>query len=81
MIVPIANLEPHEKSYTLKNWTALNRYCDDGDLEIDNNATERSIRGVAVGRRNCKLVPVGIIGIFRICVLTTTESSVWKNQN
>jgi transposase len=39
-------------SYALKNWTALNRYCDDGDLEIDNNATERSIRGVAVGRRN-----------------------------
>ena len=39
-------------SYTLKNWTALNRYCDDGDLEIDNNATERSIRGIAVGRRN-----------------------------
>src|SRR4029453_11272433 len=38
--------------YTLKNWTALNRYCDDGDLEIDNNATERSIRGIAVGRRN-----------------------------
>jgi transposase len=38
--------------YTLKNWTALNRYCDNGDLEIDNNATERSIRGVAVGRNN-----------------------------
>ena len=38
--------------YTLKNWTALNRYCDDGDLEIDNNATERAIRGVAVGRNN-----------------------------
>jgi hypothetical protein len=36
--------------YTLKNWTALNRYCEDGDLEIDNNRTERSIRGVAVGR-------------------------------
>jgi hypothetical protein len=38
--------------YTLKNWTALNRYCDDGDLEIDNNHTERAIRGVAVGRNN-----------------------------
>ena len=38
--------------YTLKNWTALTRYCDDGDLEIDNNATERAIRGVAVGRAN-----------------------------
>jgi transposase len=38
--------------YTLKNWTALNRYCEDGDLSIDNNATERDIRGVAVGRNN-----------------------------
>jgi transposase len=37
---------------TLKNWTALSRYCDDGDLEIDNNHTERAIRGVAVGRNN-----------------------------
>jgi hypothetical protein len=23
--------------YTLKNWTALTRYCEDGDLSIDNN--------------------------------------------
>jgi transposase len=38
--------------YTLKNWTALTRYCEDGDLAIDNNATERAIRGVAVGRNN-----------------------------
>jgi transposase len=38
--------------YTLKNWTALIRYAEDGDLEIDNNATERAIRGVAVGRNN-----------------------------
>jgi transposase len=38
--------------YTLKNWTALTRCCEDGDLEIDNNATERAIRGVAVGRNN-----------------------------
>jgi hypothetical protein len=38
--------------YSLKNWTALTRYCEDGDLEIDNNGTERAIRGVAVGRNN-----------------------------
>ena len=38
--------------YTLKNWTALNRYCEDGNLSIDNNATERAIGGVAVGRNN-----------------------------
>jgi transposase len=38
--------------YTLKNWAALTRYCQDGDLPIDNNATERAIRAVAVGRNN-----------------------------
>ena len=39
-------------SYTLSNWDALVRYCNDGDLEIDNNGAERSLRGIAVGRRN-----------------------------
>jgi transposase len=39
-------------AYTLSNWKALIRYCDDGDLEIDNNGAERSLRGIAVGRRN-----------------------------
>jgi len=38
--------------YTLSNWAALCRYCEDGDLAIDNNGAERSLRGVAVGRRN-----------------------------
>ncbi|MGH9451985.1 MAG: IS66 family transposase [Terriglobia bacterium] len=39
-------------AYPLSNWKALIRYCEDGDLEIDNNGAERSLRGVAVGRRN-----------------------------
>jgi transposase len=39
-------------SYTLSNWAALERYSEDGDLEIDNNRAERSLRGVAVGRKN-----------------------------
>jgi transposase len=39
-------------TYTLKNWTALTRYCGDGDLSIDNNGTERSLRGFAIGRNN-----------------------------
>jgi len=30
----------------------LVRYCDDGHLEIDNNAAERALRAVAVGRKN-----------------------------
>jgi len=39
-------------AYALNNWAALVRYIEDGDLEIDNNAAERSLRGVAVGRKN-----------------------------
>ena len=39
-------------SYILKNWAALTRYCENPDLAIDNNRTERSLRGWAVGRNN-----------------------------
>jgi transposase len=39
-------------NYILKNWAALTRYCDNPDLLIDNNHTERSLRGWAVGRNN-----------------------------
>jgi transposase len=44
--------EGQEMAYTLANWKALTRYVDDGDLAIDNNAAEHSLRGVAVGRKN-----------------------------
>ena len=36
----------------LANWQALTRYRDDGRLEIDNNAAERALRAVALGRKN-----------------------------
>lgn len=39
-------------NYALKNWAALTRYLEDGCLSIDNNRTERSLRGIAVGRNN-----------------------------
>src|SRR5437763_4840399 len=39
-------------SYALGRWPALLRYCDDGLLEIDNNAAERALRAVAIGRKN-----------------------------
>jgi transposase len=39
-------------SYALGRWPALMRYCDDGRLEIDNNAAERALRAVAIGRKN-----------------------------
>jgi transposase len=38
--------------YALRRWEALLRYCDDGRIEIDNNAAERALRCVALGRKN-----------------------------
>lgn len=38
--------------YALGRWRALTRYVDDGRLEIDNNAAERALRAVALGRKN-----------------------------
>lgn len=38
--------------YALGRWPALLRYCDDGLVEIDNNAAERSLRAVVLGRKN-----------------------------
>jgi hypothetical protein len=38
--------------YALARWTALTRYLEDGTVEIDNNAAERALRVVALGRKN-----------------------------
>jgi hypothetical protein len=38
--------------YSLTRWEALCRFCHDGRIEIDNNAAERAIRAVALGRKN-----------------------------
>ncbi|TMH99453.1 MAG: IS66 family transposase [Betaproteobacteria bacterium] len=38
--------------YSLNRWTALTRFLDDGRLCMSNNAAERALRCVAVGRKN-----------------------------
>ena len=38
--------------YSHRRWAALARYANDGRIEIDNNAAEREIRAVAIGRSN-----------------------------
>lgn len=38
--------------YALNHWQALIRYASDGRVEIDNNAAERALRAVALGRKN-----------------------------
>jgi transposase len=39
-------------AYTVANWERLTRFVDDARIPLDNNATERAIRGPVVGRKN-----------------------------
>ena len=39
-------------TYSLKRWSALTRFLEDGRICMTNNAAERALRGVAVGRAN-----------------------------
>jgi transposase len=39
-------------AYTLGIWDRLTRFVDDARIPLDNNATERAIRGPVVGRKN-----------------------------
>lgn len=38
--------------YALTRWISLTRYLEDGQVELDNNAAERAIRALVLGRRN-----------------------------
>ena len=38
--------------YLLKRWTAFPRFLDDGRICISNNAAERALRGIALGRKS-----------------------------
>lgn len=38
--------------YALSRWEGLTRFLDDGRIEIDNNIVERSIRPIALNRKN-----------------------------
>ncbi len=50
--MPPTSLTGKALCYLDNQWHKLIRYCEDGRLEIDNNATERTIRPFVIGRNN-----------------------------
>ncbi len=42
--------------YVLNNWKALNVFTTDGRLTIDNNLSERTVRALAIGRKNWQFI-------------------------
>ena len=60
--------------YTSHLWTALTRFVEIGEAEIDNNRLERSLRGVAVGRKKYLHVGAESGGHWAAAVYSLVES-------
>lgn len=61
--------------YGRSRWPALTRYLDDGRLEISNNAAERSIRPLALGRKNYLFAGSDIGGVRAAAAYTLIETA------
>lgn len=62
-------------SYTRSNWKALTRYLEQPWLSIDNNASERAIRPIAVGRKNWLHLGSDAGGRTAAILLSVTQSA------
>lgn len=65
-------------TYASNQWQALNRFLEDGALEIDNGGAERSLRGFAIGRRNW-LFAGSEAGARRTAIISTIIESAVMN--
>jgi len=61
--------------YLRNQWTALSRFLDDGRIPIDNNAVERDLRAVAIGRKNWMFVGSREAGVRTATILTVVSSA------
>lgn len=73
----LANADATAKAidYALSNWPALMRYLEDGNVPIDNNAAENSVRPLAVGRKNWLFVGSQQAGERAAVVMSLIESA------
>lgn len=60
--------------YALRQWEALNRYTDDGRLEIDNNGAENALRPLCLGRKNWLFIGSEAAAHRTMVLLTLVQS-------
>jgi transposase len=71
--------------YSLKRWAALTRVLDDGRLCLSNNAAERAVRGIAIGRNNWTFAgsdtggqrAAAIYTLIETCKLNDVDPRAW----
>ena len=72
-------------TYAVNQWPSLERFLDDGRLPIDNNAVEREIRPIVVGRKNWMFAgsddggrrSAVVYSLIWSCVLAGVEPEAW----
>jgi transposase len=67
--------------YALSRWEALTRYLEDGRLSIDNNLSERLLRGIAVTRKNFLFLGSDAGGERAAIVYTIAETTRLNGLN
>jgi len=71
--------------YSLKRWAAFARFLDDGRICLSNNAAERAVRGIAVGRKNWTFCgsdaggrrAAAIYTLIETCKLNDVDPRAW----
>ena len=71
--------------YSLKRWPAFTRFLDDGRICMSNNAAERAVRGIAVGRKNWTFCgsdsggrrTAAIYTLIETCKLNDVDARAW----
>jgi transposase len=71
--------------YSLKRWVALTRFLDDGRICMTNNAAERAVRGIALGRKNWTFAgsdnggrrAAAIYTLIETCKLNDVDPRAW----
>jgi hypothetical protein len=66
-------------SYAQSNWPALLRYPESGELSIDNNLAEQTLRAQAIGRRNWMFLGSDRGG--RTAAVLYSFTGTWKDHD
>ena len=74
--------------YGLRHWDGLCRFLDDGRIEIDSNTVERSIRGLALTRKNALFAGhdqgganwAMIASLLETCKLNSVDPLAWTTD-
>jgi transposase len=75
-------------AYGLNHWGGLTRFLDDGRIEIDSNMVERSIRGLALNRKNALFAGhdlgaenwATIASLVETCKLNAVDPLAWMTD-